>query len=82
MELWEFNACARALNERRCAEDRRETLGAYVTANWTAAALAGKLKPFSHYYNEQRTEGQAEGQALTREEMDELDRKYEAEGGN
>ena len=70
MELWEFNACARAFNERGRAEDRREMLAAYVTANWTAAALAGKLKPFSRYYNE------------TRAEMEALDRIYATEGGN
>jgi hypothetical protein len=78
MELWEFNACARAFNERKRADDRREMLAAYCMAAWNAAALAGKLKAFSHYYSEE----QADGQALTREEMEEFDRKYRAKGGD
>jgi hypothetical protein len=82
MELWEFNACARAFNERRRAEDRRAALAAYNGANWTAAALAGKLKVFSHYYSEGQDREDAGAQALTRAEMDEFDRKYGAKGGN
>jgi hypothetical protein len=78
MELWEFNACARAFNERKRIADRRELLAAYCAANWAAAALAGKLKAFSYYYNDE----QSGGRSLTREEMEEFDRKCKMKGGD
>jgi len=49
MELWEFNACVRAYNEKRQDEAKERLFIAWRTAAFTGAAFAGKLRSFSHY---------------------------------
>jgi hypothetical protein len=75
MELWQFNACINAYNERKQAEDKQKLFFAWCTANWTGAAFAGKLRKFSNYVKEEQTEPVERGSALTREQMDEFDRR-------
>jgi len=81
MELWQFNACVRAFNAHRKARDKQKLFYVWCTANWTGAAFAGKLRKFSHYVKDEQNETVERGQALTREQMDEFDRKLREKGG-
>jgi len=49
MELWEFNACVRAYNEKRQDESKERLFVAWRTAAWVGESFAGKLRRFSHY---------------------------------
>jgi len=81
MELWQFNSCVRAFNEQKKAKDRQNLFYAWCTANWTGAALAGKLRKFTSYIKEEQAETVERGTALTREQMDEFDRRLKEKGG-
>lgn len=49
MELWEFNCCVREARERQEAEAKETITRAWLQANLTNAAMAGKLKPLKNY---------------------------------
>ena len=49
MELWEFNACMKSYNLSCEKTEKRAINRAWLTANFTGAAYAGKLKKLENY---------------------------------
>lgn len=52
MELWEFNAMIEAYKLREAAEQKKRTALAWQTANFAAAAMAGKLRSLDRYLDD------------------------------
>lgn len=77
MELWEFNSCVKGFNDTRAANEKLSFVRVWETAALTGSAFAGKLKKLGHYTKDSTTE--QSGQTLTPQEMDEFDRKYQAQ---
>jgi hypothetical protein len=68
MELWEFNCCVRAYNEKQAGEGQEQIAISWQTAALTGAAFAGKLKRLNHYLKDNETK---RAPAISREEFDE-----------
>lgn len=49
MELWEYNAMIEGYKLRETAEHKKRTVLAWQTANFAAAAMAGKLRSLDRY---------------------------------
>lgn len=74
MELWEFNCCVRTAQQKKKEEGKENFANAWLMANLTNAAMAGKLKPLKYYLEEKQAE------TITYDEFEELLEK--AERGN
>lgn len=72
MELWEVNRCIIAHNQMEQARSREQLSMAWNTAAFAGAAVAGKLRPFSHYWKESQV---TKAPQISREEFDRMARE-------
>ncbi len=49
MELWEFNACVKAYNEKQSARAKDMLAACWQAAAFAGAAFAGKLRRLDYY---------------------------------
>lgn len=52
MELWEFNNCVSAFNEKQKERSRESLVQAWQIANFVGAAFSGKLRDPAYYLEE------------------------------
>lgn len=71
MELWEYNCCIKAYNDKKKEEAKETITAAWMTANLANTAIAGKLKPLKSYV-------EAEQEKAPQLSYEEFDRKLKS----